>query len=66
MAKCILLKIFYLKILGMLNILYTTWKMVREEEYQISMGKIKFKGITYFGAKCELWHKKNDKEYIQV
>ena len=66
MAKCILLKIFYLKILGKQNILYTNRKMVRGEECQRGMGKLKFKGITHFGAKRELWHKEKDKESTQV
>ena len=54
MVKCILLKIFYLEFLGKQNILYTTRKMIRGEECQRGMGKLKFKGITDFGAKREI------------
>ena len=53
-AKCILLKIFYIKILGKQNILYSSGKMVRGEECKRGMDKLRFKGITDFEAKSEL------------
>ena len=53
-AKCILLKIFYIKILRKQNILYTSGKMVRGKECKKGMDKLKFKDITDFEAKSEL------------